>query len=69
MDFTRLEMQVVGIRGSRLRDQIAYLEQLSLGSVTVPIAKVMPLSEICEAHRLMEDGTLVGKIVLKPWDD
>jgi len=68
MDFTRLEMQLVGIRGSRLRDQVAYLEQLALGSITVPIAREMPLSEISEAHRLMESGALVGKIVLLPWD-
>jgi NADPH:quinone reductase-like Zn-dependent oxidoreductase len=69
MDFTRLEMQVVGIRGSRRVDQVIYLEQLARGAITVPIAHELPLSEIREAHRLMESGTLVGKIVLKPWAD
>ena len=31
MDFTRLEMQMVGIRGSRIIDQEIYLEQLAQG--------------------------------------
>jgi NADPH:quinone reductase-like Zn-dependent oxidoreductase len=67
MDFTRLEMQMVGIRGSRLIDQEIYLEALAAGKISVPVAREMALEEIQEAHRLMESGSLTGKIVLKPW--
>ena len=67
LDFTRLEMQLVGIRGSRRVDQEVYLEQLAQGEISVPVAREMGLDEIQEAHKLMEGGSLTGKIVLRPW--
>ena len=66
-DLTRKEMQIVGIRGSRRIDQITYLEQLSAGKITVPIACEMPLSEIQEAHRMVENSQVTGKILINPW--
>ncbi len=69
IDFTRLELTVHGIRGSRLCDQYTYLQQLGLGAIQVPIAITLPLSKIQEAHDLTEHSKVVGKVVLHPWAD
>jgi NADPH2:quinone reductase len=39
---------------------------LSDGTVTGPTIHAMPLSEAARAHQLLESGTSVGKIILKP---
>jgi NADPH:quinone reductase-like Zn-dependent oxidoreductase len=41
-------------------------EAVALGKFKIPIAKVMKLAEVREAHRLGEAGGLGGKIVLVP---
>ena len=41
-------------------------EDVAEGRFTIPIAKVMKLSEIREAHRLAESGGMSGKIILIP---
>ena len=70
IDFTKLELNMVGIRGSQLKDQVAYLRALSLGSIQPVIYKTLPLSEIVEAHQLAEKGKdVIGKIMLDPWAD
>jgi NADPH:quinone reductase-like Zn-dependent oxidoreductase len=61
------ELTVLGIRGSQLKDQYMFLKMLSLAKIKVPIARIMPLSEIQKAHRLVEQREVVGKIVLSPW--
>ena len=36
----------------------------------MPIHASLPLSQVGEAHRLLESGEgLVGRIVLHPWDE
>ncbi|SIQ19499.1 quinone oxidoreductase family protein [Maribacter ulvicola] len=68
IDFTRLELNMVGIRGSRLKDQVAFLWALSLGTIKPIIFKTMPLNAIKEAHELVENGKdVVGKVMLDPW--
>ncbi|WP_066015396.1 quinone oxidoreductase family protein [Endozoicomonas atrinae] len=67
MDFTKKEMTVLGIRGSRLNDQRIYLEQLATGKISVPIAAILPLNDIQEAHRMVENAEVVGKVLLNPW--
>ena len=44
------------------RDEVAAL--IEAGSFSLPVAHVLPLSEIAEAQRLSEDGHAGGKIVL-----
>jgi NADPH2:quinone reductase len=45
---------------------------LSAGEIKAPIDRIMPLSEAAAAHKLQEEntvgkqGTLAGKIVLRP---
>jgi len=48
-------------RWHALQDVGALIEQ---GLFTMPVAHVLPLSEIAEAHRLSESGHAGGKIVL-----
>ncbi|MTI16519.1 zinc-binding alcohol dehydrogenase family protein [Rhodobacteraceae bacterium RKSG542] len=67
MDLVSKEMNVVGIRGSRLNDQRVFLEALSRGLIKPQIACELPLREIREAHRLVENHEVLGKVILKPW--
>lgn len=70
MDFTKLELNLVGIRGSQLKDQQAFLRALSLQQIKPIIHCTMPLSRIKEAHRLAEQGKgVVGKVMLNPWTE
>ena len=48
---------------SRLR-QLA--EEVGRGEFSIPVAQVLPLSDIQEAHKLAESGHAGGKIVLVP---
>jgi NADPH:quinone reductase-like Zn-dependent oxidoreductase len=67
-NFTRLELTVVGVRGSKIDDQRIYLEQLALGNIDPIIHSVLPLSDVVTAHEILEKGEgVVGKIVLHPW--
>ncbi|TAJ11508.1 zinc-binding alcohol dehydrogenase family protein [Marinilabiliaceae bacterium JC017] len=70
MDFTRLELNMVGIRGSRLIDQVTYLQALSDKKIEPVVFKTLPLSRIVDAHLLAEKGkNIVGKVMLDPWSE
>ena len=47
-------------------DLAGVMEAVATGGLEVPIAHVLPLSEVAHAHRLMESGGVGGKIVLTP---
>ncbi|MFI5964505.1 medium chain dehydrogenase/reductase family protein [Streptomyces asoensis] len=52
---------------SRLRDDLTQLfAALQRGDVTPRIAARLPLSQVAEALRLAESGTVAGKVVLHP---
>ena len=42
------------------------LKAAAEGKITVNIFKVFPLSEIAEAHKLVEAGAVPGKVILDP---
>lgn len=42
----------------------SFLDAAAAGSVTVPVHRVYDLGEIQEAHRYMEDGLAIGKLVV-----
>ncbi len=67
LDLVSKEMNIIGIRGSRLNDQRVYLDMLAAGKIAPVIAKILPLSAIQEAHRLVENHEVVGKVMLDPW--
>ncbi|MFI8442125.1 zinc-binding alcohol dehydrogenase family protein [Streptomyces sp. WAC04189] len=67
IDLTRLEVDIVGIRGARHDDALRVLALLADGRLRSPIAARFPLDKAAQAHALMEQGTdVVGRILLKP---
>jgi NADPH:quinone reductase-like Zn-dependent oxidoreductase len=66
-DLTRLELNVRGIRGSRLDDQRIVLELLARKAINPEIFDVMPLARTAHAHAILEAGKATGRIVLDPW--
>jgi NADPH2:quinone reductase len=43
-----------------------FLDLVAAGQARVPIDRVYPLDEIAQAHRVMEAGTAIGKLVVTP---
>jgi len=70
VDLISRELNVHGVRASTRNDQRIVVELLESGRITMPIHAILPLSQAGEAHRLLEiSENLVGRIVLRPWDD
>jgi len=70
VDLISRELNVHGVRASTRNDQRIVVELLESGRITMPIHAILPLSQVGEAHRLLESSeNLVGRIVLRPWDD
>lgn len=58
--------QILGV-GSVSRVQLETAIALTASGVVQPqIARIMPLEEVAEAHRLVEGGAATGRIILKP---
>lgn len=58
--------QILGV-GSVSRAQLADVIALAARGVIAPqISEVMPLDDVARAHRLVEEGAVVGRVVLKP---
>jgi threonine dehydrogenase-like Zn-dependent dehydrogenase len=67
-DMTRLELNLLGIRGARMNDMLAVLRLLGQRRIRTRIAARFPLHRIGEAHALLETSSdLVGRIVVLPW--
>jgi alcohol dehydrogenase len=60
------EHDLLGSNGWQRSDIEAMLNLAATGALVPVIDKVMPLAEVHEAERLMEDRALFGKIVLVP---
>jgi len=60
------EHTLLGSNGWHRSDIAAMLEYAADGSLVPVIDKVMPLSEVHEAERIMEDREVFGKLVLQP---
>jgi len=57
-------LEILGCRGSGRKDMDRVLDLVSRGAVRPQVQKVLPLEHAIEAHRLLESGGLLGKIVL-----
>ncbi len=67
-DFMRLELNLLGVRGSRMIDMITVLKLLGENRISTRIAARFPLARVGEAHELLEHSTdLVGRIAILPW--
>jgi len=60
------QISLIGSTMGSHQDFHDILEYLWTGKVKPVIHKVMPLSEGCEAYKMMEEGSHFGKIVLTP---
>lgn len=60
------QLRIVGTAGSRPRDLESTVEAAARGKIRAVIGKLVPLSEAAEAHRLVEDRAVPGKVVLQP---
>jgi alcohol dehydrogenase len=60
------EHTLLGSNGWRRSDILTLLDHAAAGTLVPVIDRVMPLSEVREAERLMEDREVFGKIVLVP---
>jgi NADPH:quinone reductase-like Zn-dependent oxidoreductase len=60
------EIEIIGATGSTQREVEGVLRLVAEGKLRPIIDRVLPLSEAPQAHRLMEEGQLFGKILLVP---
>lgn len=62
--FARAQITGVGsVRRDQLEDAVALVAS---GRLRPKVAKIMPLDAIAEAHALVEQGNMIGRVVLKP---
>jgi NADPH:quinone reductase-like Zn-dependent oxidoreductase len=69
MDVTALFVKQLRILGSRLGtmdDALDALRHLESGHFTPIVGAVIGLRDVRRAHRMLEEGSVVGKIVVKP---
>ena len=57
-------LELLGCRGSGRRDLDQVLDLLARGRLRPHVEQVLPLERAAEAHRRLESGTLLGKVVL-----
>lgn len=69
VDLVSRELNVHGVRASRRNDQRIVAELLEKRRIAMPIHATLPLARAGEAHRMLESGDIVGRIVLHPWED
>ena len=62
-----LELNIRGARASTLSDQHAVLTLLAQQRITPAIGATLPMSEVAWAHRMLEAGEVLGRVVLDPW--
>jgi 2-desacetyl-2-hydroxyethyl bacteriochlorophyllide A dehydrogenase len=60
------QLQILGSTMGRKGDLITILSFIEQGKLKPVIDHVMPLKEVQQAHRVIEEGKLFGKIVLVP---
>ena len=69
IDVTAMFVKQVRILGSRLgtmSDALDAAAQLSRGAFRPLVGSTLTFDEVAEAHRLMEEGRVVGKVIVKP---
>jgi NADPH:quinone reductase-like Zn-dependent oxidoreductase len=60
------QLQILGSTMGRKGDLITILSLIERGTLKPVIDRVMPLTDVRHAHRLVEEGKHFGKIVLTP---
>ena len=60
------QLTIMGGVGARLEDYGPCFEAAARGQLKARIGRIMPLSEVAEAHRLTQEALDEGKIILDP---
>lgn len=60
------QLQILGSTMGRKGDLITIMKLIEQGMLKPAIDRVMPLAEVREAHRIVEEGKHFGKVVLVP---
>ena len=60
------KITIIGSAGSTRENVEDALKAAGEGKIKVNIHKVFPLSQIADAHRLIESGSVPGKVILDP---
>ncbi|MCI1857368.1 MAG: zinc-binding dehydrogenase [Sporolactobacillus sp.] len=60
------EITIIGSTSWRREDLVTVLQLVEEGKLKPIIDRVLPLDQAREAHRLMQDRKIFGKIILKP---
>jgi NADPH:quinone reductase-like Zn-dependent oxidoreductase len=60
------QIRILGSRLGTMTDALDAARHLSAGRFRPLVDRVFPLEELGEAHRLMDEGQLIGKAIVKP---
>ena len=60
------QLRILGSRLGTMADTIDAARHLSAGRFSPLIGAVLPLEHVGEAHALMDEGRVTGKVILKP---
>lgn len=61
------QLRIIGSNGGTYQGLCSALELVAQGHVRAVVDTVLPLEQIQEGHRLLEEGDHFGKIVVTPW--
>jgi NADPH:quinone reductase-like Zn-dependent oxidoreductase len=60
------QLRIVGSRLGTMTDAFEAARHLSEGRFTPLVGVVLPLERLAEAHMLMDEGKVIGKVIVKP---
>ena len=60
------QLRILGSRLGTMRDTFEAVRHLSAGRFSPLIGAVVPLAHVDEAHALMDEGRVIGKVIVKP---
>jgi NADPH:quinone reductase-like Zn-dependent oxidoreductase len=60
------QLRILGSRLGTMKDAFEAVRHLSQGRFTPLVGAVLPLERLAEAHSLMDEGRVIGKVIVKP---
>jgi D-arabinose 1-dehydrogenase-like Zn-dependent alcohol dehydrogenase len=62
-------LRIIGAAGTSLSDVEKALDAARQGKIRAIINRTMPLRDAAEAHRIVEQNQIAGKVILDPTQD